>query len=132
MESEVSGAGVIRLPSAYGVAETLDRLERLVTEHGLTVFARLDFSADAARNGLKMRAEQLLIFGNPKAGTGLMQADPVAGIDLPLKALAFEDAEGQTWLAYNAPDYVLKRHALAPSFGAILGAPIPLLEAATR
>jgi uncharacterized protein (DUF302 family) len=132
MESEVSGAGVIRLPSAHGVGETLDRLERLVTERGLTVFARLDFSADAARSGLKMRAEQLLIFGNPKAGTGLMQADPVAGIDLPLKALAFEDAQGQTWLAYNAPDYVLKRHALAPSFAAVLGAPIPLLEAATR
>ncbi|MBV8210871.1 MAG: DUF302 domain-containing protein [Burkholderiaceae bacterium] len=125
-------AGIVRIPSVHSVAETLDRLERLLKERGVIVFARIDFSADAVRAGLAMRAEQMLVFGNPKAGTPLMQAAPASGIDLPLKALAWEDAEGKTWLAYNAPEYVVRRHALAPSFAANLAAPIPLLEAAAK
>jgi len=124
--------GIVRIPSQHGVVETLDRLERLLKERGLTVFARIDFSGDAARAGLTMRTEQMLIFGNPRAGTPLMQAAPTSGIDLPLKALVWEDASGKTWLAYNAPEYVVRRHGLAPSLGANLAAPIPILEAATK
>ena len=124
--------GIVQIPTQHSVADTLDRLERLLKERGLIVFARIDFSGDAARAGLTMRPEQMLIFGNPKAGTPLMQEAPTSGIDLPLKALAWEDAAGKTWLAYNAPDYVVRRHGLAPSFAANLPAVIPLLEAATR
>ena len=125
-------AGIVKIQSVHGVADTLDRLERSLKERGLTVFARIDFSGDAARAGLELRPEQMLIFGNPKAGTPLMQAIPQSGIDLPLKALVWEDAEGKTWLAYNAPDYVVRRHGLAASFGANLAAPVPLMEAATK
>ena len=132
MPDQAEDSGVIRLPSVHGVSETLDRLERLLAEHGIKVFARLDFCGDAARAGLTMRPEQLLIFGNPKAGTALMVAEPTAGIDLPLKALAYQDTEGRTWLAYNAPGHVLQRHGLAEAFGLVLGAPIPLMELATR
>ena len=124
--------GIVQIPSRHGVADTLDRLERLVKERGLIVFARIDFSGDAARAGLTMRPEQMLIFGNPKAGTPLMQAAPTCGIDLPLKALVWEDAGGKTWLAYNAPEYVVRRHGLASALASNLAAAIPLLEAATK
>ena len=124
--------GIVRIASSFGVAETIDRLERLLKERGLIVFARIDFSGDAARAGLSMRAEQMLIFGNPKAGTPLMQAVPSCGIDLPLKALAWEDAAGRTWLAWNAPDWLVRRHGLAPAFAANLAAAVPILEAAAR
>jgi uncharacterized protein (DUF302 family) len=125
-------AGIVQIPSQHGVADTLDRLERLVRERGLIVFARIDFSGDAGRAGLTMRPEQMLIFGNPKAGTALMQAVPTSGVDLPLKALVWEDASGKTWLAYNAPEYVVRRHGLAPALASNLAAAIPLLEAATE
>ena len=124
--------GLVHIPSQHAVAETLDRLEALLKERGLLVFARIDFSGDAARAGLSMRAEQMLIFGSPKAGTPLMQAVPTVAIDLPLKALAWEDASGRTWLAYNAPEYVVHRHGLAATFAANLAASIPLLEAAAK
>lgn len=124
-------SGLVRLRSSHGVIETLDRLERLLKERGISVFARIDFSGDAARAGLSMRDQQMLIFGSPRAGTPLMQAVPEVGIDLPLKALAWQDAGGSTWLTYNTPRYVLERHELALSFEPNLAAAIPLLEAAT-
>ena len=124
--------GIVQMPSRHGVADTLDLLERLVKERGLIVFARIDFSGDAARAGLTMRPEQMLIFGNPKAGTALMQAAPTSGLDLPLKALAWEDAGGKTWVAYNAPGYIVQRHGLASALASNLAAAIPLLEAATK
>jgi uncharacterized protein (DUF302 family) len=124
--------GIVQIPSQHSVTQTLDRLERLLKEKGITVFAHIDFSGDAARAGLSLRAEQMLIFGNPKAGTPLMEAIPASGIDLPLKALVWEDAGGKTWLAYNAPEYIVRRHGLAPALGANLAAPIPLVEAATK
>jgi len=130
MGSEASGNGLVQIPSRYSVQETIDRLDRLLHERGVVVFARIDFGADAAKAGLTMRPQQLLIFGNPKAGTPLMQAIPTSGIDLPLKALAWEDAEGKAWLAYNAPDYIVKRHGLAPKLATNLAAPIKILEAA--
>ena len=79
---------------------------------GLTVFARINFSGDAEKVGLKMHPAQLLIFGNPKAGTPLMIASPTIAIDFPLKALAWEDADGKVWLTYNAPEYLKERHGL--------------------
>jgi len=124
--------GLVQIASHHSVVETLARLERLLVARGLTVFARIDFSGDAARAGLTMRAEQMLIFGNPRAGTPLMQSVPACGIDLPLKALAWEDAAGRTWLAYNAPAYILQRHGLPAAMAGALTAPIGLLEAAAQ
>lgn len=124
--------GIVRIRAHHSVAETVDRLEALLKERGILVFARIDFSGDAAKAGLTMRPEQLLIFGNPKAGTPLMLASPVAGLDLPLKALVWEDANGATWIGYNDPLYVIRRHDLAPTLGANLAAVTPLLERAAQ
>jgi uncharacterized protein (DUF302 family) len=122
--------GIIRLTSRHAVAETLERLEALLKERGVMVFARIDFSGDAARAGLTLRPEQMLIFGNPEAGTPLMQNEPAAGLDLPLKALVWEDAEGGTQVAYNDPQYVTRRHGLDAALAANLAAVVPLIERA--
>jgi uncharacterized protein (DUF302 family) len=127
-----SHLGVVRIASRYSVPETLDRLEGLLKERAVLVFARIDFSADAARAGLTMRPEQLLIFGNPKAGTPLMMAEPTTGLDLPLKALVWEDTGGKTWIGYNDPAYIVQRHGLDPAQSANLAAVIPLLERAAQ
>jgi uncharacterized protein (DUF302 family) len=124
--------GIVRIPSHHAVAATTDRIESLLKERGIIVFARIDFSADAARAGLTMRAEQLLIFGNPKAGTPLMLAAPTAGLDLPLKALIWEDVDGRAWVAYNDPQYVVRRHGLASMLSANLAAVVPILERAAQ
>ncbi|MDD2735471.1 MAG: DUF302 domain-containing protein [Desulfuromonadaceae bacterium] len=105
--------GLKTVPSSYSVAETINRLETLVKEKNITVFARIDHQAEAAKAGLIMKASQLLIFGNPKAGTTLMKVAPTTGIDLPLKALAWEDADGKVWLSYNRPDFLKQRHGLS-------------------
>ncbi len=130
--SSASEPGIVRLASSHSVAATAQRLEGLLRERGVLIFAHIDFAADAARAGLAMRPEQLLIFGNPKAGTPLMQTEPVAGLDLPLKALIFEDASGATWIAYNDPAYILRRHALPAAFAANLAALGPLIERAAQ
>jgi len=102
--------GLITLASKYSVQETMTRLETLLREKGLSIFARIDHSGEAARVGLKMHDTKLLIFGSPKAGTPLMQAAPTLAIDLPLKALIWEDGVGQVWLTYNDPAYLQQRH----------------------
>src|SRR5277367_2680737 len=112
--------GIVKIPAHYPVAETLDRLESLLKERGVMVFARIDFSGDAQRAGLTMRPEQMLIFGNPKGGTPLMMAVPTVGLDLPLKALVWEDTAGKAWIAYNDPQYIVKRHGLAAAMSANL------------
>jgi len=104
--------GMIHLSSPYSVTETLKRLENALRAKNLTVFARIDHSGEAEKVGLKMRPTQLLIFGSPKAGTPLMVASPTLAIDLPLKALAWEDSDGKVWLSYNSPDYLKQRHAI--------------------
>ena len=104
--------GLIVKPSKYTVAKTLDRLERLLKQKGITVFARVDHKAGGRKAGLTLRPTQVLIFGNPKLGTPLMQSAQTAGIDLPMKALAWQDENGKTWLAYNDPAYVNKRHGI--------------------
>jgi len=104
--------GMIHLSSPYSVTETLKRLENALRAKNLTVFARIDHSGEAEKVGLKMRPTQLLIFGSPKAGTPLMVASPTLAIDLPLKALAWEDSDGKIWLSYNSPDHLKQRHAI--------------------
>ena len=89
MTSQNQDRGFEQIQSSHSVAETVERLDSQLKEHGITVFARLDFAADAARMGLQMRPERLLVFGNPKAGTPLMQAAPASGLDLPLKVLVW-------------------------------------------
>jgi uncharacterized protein (DUF302 family) len=131
MSSSVSSdLGVLRIASSHSVAETMARLEALLRERGVLIFARIDFSGDAGRAGLAMRPEQMLIFGSPKAGTPLMQAEPTAGLDLPVKALVFEDATGRTWVAWNDPQYIVRRHGLPAPLAANLAAVVPLIERA--
>jgi uncharacterized protein (DUF302 family) len=107
--------GLITLPSAHGVKETLDRLSSDVAAKGMTVFARIDHAAGAKEVGLPLRPTELLIFGNARGGTPLMQALQTTGIDLPLKALAWEDANGKCWLSYNDPAWIAERHGDAAS-----------------
>ena len=104
--------GLIHLLSPHSVPETLQRLESLLRAKNLAIFARIDHSGEAEKVGLTMRPTELIIFGSPKAGTPLMVASPTLAIDLPLKALAWEDAEGKVWLSYNSPDYLKERHAI--------------------
>jgi uncharacterized protein (DUF302 family) len=102
--------GLIHLASKHSVDETLRRLEELLQQKGLTTFAKVDHSGEAAKVGLEMRPTKLLIFGSPKAGTPLMQASPSLAIDLPLKALFWQDADSNVWLTYNDPTYLMRRH----------------------
>ena len=124
--------GIADIASNHPVAETLDRLESIAKEKGLTIFARIDFSGDAARNGLAMRPAQLLIFGNPKAGTPLMIASPSVALDLPLKALAWEDASGKVWVSYNTPEYLGARHSVPDALLKNIAGIKPLVEMAAR
>ncbi len=104
--------GVVVKPSAYSVDETLDRLERVLQKKGLTIFARIDHSAGAAKIQLNLRPTQVLIFGNPKMGTALMHSNQAVGIDLPMKVLAWKDEQGRVWIAYNDPGYLADRHQI--------------------
>ena len=108
----MSDNGVVTLQSRFSVRETVDRLAQKVTSLGLIVFARIDHMAGAAQAGLALRPTELLIFGNPNGGAPLMQDRQIAGIDLPVKALAYEDTDGKTWLAYNDAIWIAKRHGL--------------------
>ena len=130
--TEMTTAGVVDLRSPRPVAETMEHLESLVRARGLKIFARIDFSADAAAAGLSMRPMQMLIFGNPKGGTPLLQASPRAGLDLPLKALAWQDANGATWLSFNAASYIGTRHGLSPELVGNISGLAPLLDEAAR
>ncbi|HEY0760089.1 MAG TPA: DUF302 domain-containing protein [Acidisarcina sp.] len=110
--TEARDAGLTHLRSSHTVAETLSLLEAIVRRRGLTIVARIDHGSAAASVGLKMPPTELLIFGNPISGTPLMLASPTAAIDLPLKALAWQDADGDVWLSYNNVAYLQKRHNL--------------------
>src|SRR5882672_12444084 len=104
--------GIIDKPSRHSVDETVDRLKDLLRARGLTLFALVDHGGEAAKVGLEMRPTKLVIFGSPKAGTPLMLAAPSVAIDLPLKILVWEDAQGRTWLSYNSPAYLQERHGV--------------------
>jgi uncharacterized protein (DUF302 family) len=105
--------GLVIVPCAHGVKDTVDRFEADVTSKGMTVFARVDHAAGAEKAGLALRPTELLIFGNAKAGTPLMQFQQTIGIDLPLKVLAWEDSGGKVWLSYNDPVWLSARHGIA-------------------
>lgn len=109
----MSANGLITHASSYSVAETLDRLEAILQAKSITVFARVDHSGEAAKVGLTMPPTQLLIFGNPKGGTPIMLAAPLSAIDLPLKALAWQDADGKVRLSINDTHYLQNRYGLS-------------------
>jgi len=102
--------GLTTVASGFGPKETMDRLEAEIKAWGITVFARIDHAAGAAQAGLSLRPTELLVFGNAKAGTPLMQSNQAIGIDLPLKALVWQDASGKVWLSYNDPASLAKRY----------------------
>jgi uncharacterized protein (DUF302 family) len=104
------GRGLVDLPSKHSVDETVEKLKGILRSKGVTLFAMIDHSAEAAKAGLKMRPTKLLIFGNPKAGTPVMLAAPSSAIDLPLKILIWEDAQEKVWVTYSSPAYLQERH----------------------
>lgn len=104
--------GLTRVASPRSVEETVDRLQSILADRGLQLFALIDHSGEAEKVGMKMRPTKLLIFGSPKGGTPLMLAAPTIAIDLPLKALISEDESGKVWITYNTPEYLQQRHAV--------------------
>jgi uncharacterized protein (DUF302 family)/uncharacterized membrane protein YidH (DUF202 family) len=104
--------GIVRTPSRHSVDETVERLKAALQAKGVTLFALVDHSGEAAKAGLTMRPTKLLIFGSPKAGTPLMLAAPSVALDLPLKILVAEDADGRVWMSYDRPEYLAKRHGV--------------------
>jgi uncharacterized protein (DUF302 family) len=108
----MAGNGLVQVPSPHTVNETVQRLESVLAQRGVQVFALIDHSGEAEKVGMKMRPTKLLIFGNPKAGTPLMVAAPTLAIDLPLKALVWEDDGGKVWVTYNSPEYLQQRHGV--------------------
>jgi uncharacterized protein (DUF302 family) len=124
--------GMITLQSSFDPDETTNKLEAAVKAKGMTVFAKIDHAAAAASVGLPLRPTTVVIFGNPKGGTLVMQSAQTSGIDLPLKALIWQDAAGATWLSYNDPDWIAKRHGLHHEVeAAIKGMSDALLAVAT-
>ena len=105
--------GLVALKSPYPAKETMNRFEDNAKQRGLTVFARIDHAAGATRIGKALRPTEVLIFGNPQGGTPLMECAQTMGIELPLKALVWEDAQGQVWLGYNDPAWLVSRHGAA-------------------
>jgi uncharacterized protein (DUF302 family) len=117
--------GLITIKSSYGPQETVDKFEAAVKAKGLTIFAKVDHAAGAAAVGLPLQPTQLIIFGNAKGGTPLMQSAQTSGIDLPMKVLIWQDASGDTWLSYNDPEWIAKRHGL----GQAVEAPVKAMSA---
>jgi uncharacterized protein (DUF302 family) len=107
-----SSPDIISIPSQYGVEITITRLKNIFQKHDITIYSHIDQQSEAARSGLHLRPLQLLIFGNPSAGIPLMNANPLSGLDLPLKVLVWEDDEKKVWLSYNKFDYLQKRFDL--------------------
>ena len=104
--------GLTTVPSHFGPKETMDRLEAEIRGNGMEVFARIDHAAGAAKVGLTLAPTELIIFGNARGGTPLMQPVQTVGIDLPLKALVWQNASGKTWLSYNEPNWIARRHGI--------------------
>jgi uncharacterized protein (DUF302 family) len=131
----VAADGLITVQSNFGPKETMDRLEAAVKAKGFTVFAHIDHAAAGVAAGLPLRPTDLLIFGNPKGGTRLMQSVQTSGIDLPLKALIWEDEKGTTWLSYNDPEWIARRHGTAQDVNVVVhdiaGALVAIATAAT-
>jgi uncharacterized protein (DUF302 family) len=129
-DSKATVEGLTTIPSQFGPKETADRLEAEIRAKGLTVFARIDHAAGAREDGLELRPTEVIIFGNARGGTPLMQASQTAGIDLPLKALVWQDAEGKTRLSCNEPSWIGQRHGLT-NVDSIVSKMAALLRAVT-
>jgi len=110
-----TGKGIIDQPSNHSVDQTVEKLKTILQSKGVNLFALVDHSGEAEKAGMTMPPTKLLVFGSPKAGTPLMQAAPSIAIDLPLKILIWEDAQGKVWLSYNSPAYLQERHSLPPN-----------------
>lgn len=113
VSTAVAGNGLISVKSSHTAKATADRLENVLKQKGMTVFIRINHTAGAQKIGEKLRPTELVVFGNPKVGTPLMQCNQSVAIDLPQKALIWKDDEGQVWLSYNDPNYLAQRHGLA-------------------
>jgi uncharacterized protein (DUF302 family) len=124
--------GLIACVSKFGPKETMDRLAAAVTSRGISIMGRIDHTAAAAVVGMELRPTEVLIFGNPQAGTPLMQAVQTIGIDLPLKALVWQDEAGITWLAYNDPRWLAQRHGADAGLDRTLHAMADALAAVAR
>jgi uncharacterized protein (DUF302 family) len=124
--------GLVIIPSSFDPRETANRLAAEVAAHGMTVLARIDHAAAAAKAGMELRPTEVLIFGNPKGGTPLMQKVQTIGIDLPLKALVWQDESARTWLAYNDPEWLAKRHGADTGTGAVIAAMAAALRAVAK
>ena len=127
-----AGDTMVTKPSKYSVHDTIDRIEKAVVAKGMKIFARIDHSGEAKKVGLEMKPTELLIFGNPKGGTALMVVRPTVAIDLPMKALAWEDKDGKVWLTYNAPELLKERHGVPAELAARLEPVGKLLEQAVE
>jgi uncharacterized protein (DUF302 family) len=128
----MAAEGLTTVPSSFGPTETMDRLEAEVKAKGMSVFARIDHAAGAAEAGLVLAPTELLIFGNARGGTPLMQASQAIGIDLPLKALVWQDAAGKTWLSYNEPAWLAARHGIGAASQPVVAALTAGIGAVTR
>jgi uncharacterized protein (DUF302 family) len=124
--------GLIHISSLHTVPETLQRVESILRAKNLTIFARIDHSGEAEKVGLAMRPTQLIIFGSPKAGTPMMIASPTLAIDLPLKALVWQDAEEKVWVSYNDPNYLKRRHNISDELLKNISGVGALLETAVK
>lgn len=113
--------GLTTIASKYDPAESIKRLEAAIKKKGMAVFGRVDHAAGAKEVGMELRPTVVVIFGSAKAGTPIMQADQTVGIDLPLKALVWQDAAGETWISYNDPEWIAKRHGLGDGLKPIIG-----------
>ncbi len=125
-------AGLKTIASAFGPEETMHRLETAVQAMGMTIFARIDHAAGARQAGLELRETVLLIFGNARGGTPLMQSVQTIGIDLPLKALVWQDDAGKTFLSYNDPNWLAARHGAGPKAQKAIDAISAALDAIAR
>ncbi len=123
--------GLTTIPSSYGLKDTMHRLEAAVKAKGMTIFDRIDHAAGASAVGLSLRPTEVLIFGNAKAGTPLMQWVQTIGLDLPLKAVVWQDISGKTWLSYNDPGWLAKRNGLSGEVEAAVGIITAALHAVT-
>jgi uncharacterized protein (DUF302 family) len=124
--------GVVSTASPYSVDETLKHLETMLEAKGIKIFARIDHSGEAAKVGMEMHPTKLLIFGSPKGGTPVMLAAPSSALDLPLKALVWEDDQGKVWISYNDPAYLQQRHGIPADLIKNLAGPGALIQKAVE
>ena len=129
IEHTMAAEGLTTIPSSYGPKDTMNRLKAAVKAKGMTVFARIDHAAGASAVALSLRPTEVLIFGNAKAGTPLMQSVQTIGLDLPLKVLVWQDISGKTWLSYNDPAWLATRHRLSSEAEAAVGSITAALHA---